>query len=82
MGQFHIERELGRGGTGAVYLAHDTKLDRPARDNSNPSRLRRQMPAIHTVNTGDFRESLSLTMLLSKCIIRHYNIWFIAREVS
>ncbi len=28
IGPFRIERELGRGAVGVVYLAHDSKLDR------------------------------------------------------
>jgi serine/threonine protein kinase len=28
IGPFHIQRELGRGGMGEVFLAHDTRLDR------------------------------------------------------
>ena len=39
IGQFRIERELGRGGAGVVYLAHDTKLDRSVAIKSLPAAL-------------------------------------------
>ncbi|MBW8041556.1 MAG: protein kinase [Planctomycetes bacterium] len=39
IGQFRIESELGRGGMGVVYLAHDTKLDRQVAIKSLPAEL-------------------------------------------
>ncbi|MHC4484695.1 MAG: protein kinase domain-containing protein [Planctomycetota bacterium] len=39
IGTFLIERELGRGGMGAVYLGHDTKLDRPVAIKSLPAEV-------------------------------------------
>ncbi|MHC4086031.1 MAG: serine/threonine-protein kinase [Planctomycetota bacterium] len=39
IGQFRIETEIGRGGMGIVYLAHDTKLDRQVAIKSLPAEL-------------------------------------------
>ncbi|MFC1603438.1 protein kinase [Planctomycetota bacterium] len=60
IGPFRIERELGRGAVGIVYLAHDTKLDRhvaikslPAEIMANPkarSRFSREARLLASVN--------------------------------
>jgi serine/threonine-protein kinase len=40
IGPFRIERELGRGGAGVVFLAHDTKLDRSVAIKSLPPEVK------------------------------------------
>jgi serine/threonine protein kinase len=60
IGPFRIERELGRGAVGVVYLAHDTKLDRPVAIKSLPaevmenpkarSRFRREAKVLASLN--------------------------------
>ena len=39
LGGFEIVKVIGRGGMGVVYLAHDTKLDRPVAIKSIPAKL-------------------------------------------
>jgi serine/threonine-protein kinase len=63
IGPFQIERELGRGGMGVVYLAHDTKLDRLVAIKSIPpeladdpkarSRFRREAKLLASLNHPD-----------------------------
>ncbi|MHC4174703.1 MAG: protein kinase domain-containing protein [Planctomycetota bacterium] len=45
IGPFRIERELGRGAVGVVYLAHDTKLDRPVAIKSLPAEVMANLKA-------------------------------------
>ncbi len=39
IGPYSIDREIGRGGMGVVYLGHDTRLDRPVAIKSLPEHL-------------------------------------------
>jgi Tol biopolymer transport system component/predicted Ser/Thr protein kinase len=60
IGRFRVERELGRGGMGIVYLAHDTTLGRPVAVKSLPpemmndaatrSRLEREAKVLASLN--------------------------------
>ncbi len=60
IGRFQIERELGRGGMGVVYLARDPTLDRPVAIKSLPpdmmsdaatrSRLKREAKVLASLN--------------------------------
>ena len=38
-GQYHVQREVGRGGMGIVYAAHDDRLDRPVAIKTLPPHL-------------------------------------------
>jgi serine/threonine-protein kinase len=72
IGPFRIEQELGRGGAGVVYLAHDTKLDRPVAIKSLPAALMENT----TARTRFAREARVLASL------NHPNIATIYEELQ
>jgi serine/threonine protein kinase len=59
IGKFEIEKVIGRGGMGVVYLAHDTKLDRAVAIKSMPAELQ----ANSTARTRFTREAKLLASL-------------------
>jgi len=72
IGPFRIERELSRGPMGVVYLAHDTKLDRPVAIKSLPA----EVTANHAVRARFQREARLLASL------NHPNIATIYEEIE
>ena len=72
IGQFRIERELGRGGAGVVYLAHDTKLERSVAIKSLPD----EVMSNSKVRTRFAREARVLASL------NHPNIGAIYEELE
>jgi serine/threonine protein kinase/TolB-like protein len=60
LGHYRIERQIGRGGMGEIYLAVDTRLDRPValkllpvsfiRDTERVARFRREARAVSLLN--------------------------------
>ena len=59
-GQFRLEREIGRGGMGVVYLAHDLKLDRPVAIKLLPTALARD-PSVRERFLREARTSARLS---------------------
>jgi eukaryotic-like serine/threonine-protein kinase len=63
IGHFRIEEEIGRGGMGVVYLAHDSKLDRQvaiksippimSKDEKVKSRLKREAKLLASLDHPD-----------------------------
>ena len=72
IGAFRIEQELGRGGAGVVYLAHDTKLDRSVAIKSLPLEVKDNPKALSRFT----REARVLASL------NHPNIATIYEEVE
>ena len=84
IGSFRIERELGRGGAGVVYLAHDTKLDRsvaikslPPEVKDNPKALSRftrearVLASLNHPNIATIHEVLEETEGLSYLVLEY-----------
>jgi serine/threonine protein kinase/Tol biopolymer transport system component len=72
IGQFEVEREIGRGGMGVVYLAHDTKLDRKVAIKTLPAELMKN----HKARSRFSREARVLASL------NHPNIATIYEELK
>ncbi|MHC4309526.1 MAG: protein kinase domain-containing protein [Planctomycetota bacterium] len=72
IGPFRVEQELGRGAMSIVYLAHDTKLDRPVAIKSLPAELMENT----TARTRFTREARILASL------NHPNIATIYEELQ
>ncbi len=70
MGRYRVEKELGRGAMGAVYLARDTELDRP---------VALKLPHFSSQDNPDLiarflREARSAAMLAHPNICRVYDV--------
>jgi len=83
IGPFRIERELGRGAMGVVYLAHDTKLDRSVAIKSLPpdmmdnqarsrfSREARLLASLNHPNIATIYEELEETEGISYLVLEY-----------
>jgi eukaryotic-like serine/threonine-protein kinase len=69
IGDYQLTRELGRGGMGTVYLAYDTRLDRPAALKLLPSRLINNPERVYRLQ----REARSASALNHPNIITIYD---------
>ena len=52
IGRYGIEKVLGKGGFGLVYLGHDDKLNRRVADFRNPPDIRRAIPGLQDLYDG------------------------------